>query len=227
MFGLVFAIIVSVGLPFLVLLYTFVKKRYLPFLLGVIAFVGSQLLIRIPILEFLQGHSTAYSMFRALHPILFAIVLGLSAGIVEGIGRFIMMRFFMKQRNWGAGFLFGAGHGGIEAIVFVGVNAIVFLFSPLAGLYSSDFLIGGLERFFAMMLHIGLSIMVLQGIVQKKFRYVLLAILIHGFVDSLVGILPQIIPASYVLFVIEASVAIIALAVFTYGLLIKRKGVLQ
>src|SRR5690625_1133151 len=129
-------------------------------------------------------------MFSAMQPVLFAVVIGLSAGVFEEMARFIIMRFFMKQRDWKSGFLFGAGHGGIEAILFVGINSVVSLFSPAVIAYSTDFFIGGIERFFALLLHIGLSIIVLQGVVQKKFRYVIFAILIHGFVDSLIGILP-------------------------------------
>src|SRR5699024_7393529 len=158
-------------------------------------------------------------------PVLFVILIGLSAGLVEGIARFVMMRFFMKQRDWQSGFLFGAGHGGIEAILFVGISAVTLLFSPSVFVYSTDYLIGGIERFFAMLLHIGLSIMILQGIVQKKFLYVIVAILIHGCIDSLIGILPLFLPADYVLVSLEISLAIIALAVFSYSISIKRKGV--
>lgn len=208
-------------------LYACVKKRYIPFLLGILAFIGSQVLIRIPLLQYLQGNSTAYSMFQAMHPVLFAIVIGLTAGIFEEMARFFIMQFFMKQRDWQSGFLFGAGHGGVEAVLFVGISAFTMMFSSTANVYNTEFFIGGIERFFAMLLHIGLSIIVLQGVVQRKFLYVVLAIIIHGFVDALVGILPLFMPPNTVLITLEVSVAIVAIAVFSYSLFIKRKEVLQ
>lgn len=227
MIGIVFAVSISVGLPLIALLYACYKKRYIPFVLGVLAFVGSQVLMRIPILQYLGEHSMLYLMFNATQPVLFAVVIGLSAGIFEELARFIAMRHFMKQRDWKSGLLFGAGHGGIEAVLFVGISAITLMFSSIAVAYNQDFFIGGAERFFAILLHIGLSIIVLQGVVQKRFLYVVFAILIHGFADTLVGILPLYVPQDSVLINLEVMIAIIALAVFSYSLWIKRRGVLQ
>lgn len=226
MLGIIFAVSISIGLPLLVFIYACIKKCYIPFLLGVLAFIGSQVLIRIPLLEYMQVHSTTYLMFSAMRPVLFAIAIGLSAGIFEELARFIMMHLFMKQRDWQSGFLFGAGHGGIEAVLFVGISALTMMFASMAGAYNVDFFIGGIERFFAMLLHIGLSIIVLQSVVQRKFIYVVLAIIIHGFVDALVGILPLFVAPNIALIAVEVSLAITALAVFSYSLSIKRREVL-
>lgn len=228
MAGVIFAAFISIGLPFAALLYACYRKRYFAFILGVLAFVGSQVLLRIPLLQYLEKHSTAYSMFSVTQPVLFAIVIGLSAGIVEELARFVAMRFLMRQRDWKSGFLFGAGHGGIEAVIFVGSNAVLLLFTQTTAIaYNEAYFIGGIERFFAMLLHIGLTIIVLQGIVRKNLLYVVLAIMIHGIVDAFVGILPLYVPKDNVLIVLEVTVAVIALAVFYYSLWIKRKGVLQ
>jgi len=225
--GVIFAIVVSVGLPFIALLYAFYKKRYIPFGLGILAFVVSQVLLRIPLMQYIGQNSASYSMFSVTQPVLFSIVIGLSAGVFEELARFIAMRFLMKQRDWQSGFLFGAGHGGIEAVLFVGISAVSLLLSPSLITSGELYFVGGLERFFAMLLHIGLSIIVLQGVMQKRFLYVILAILIHGLVDALVGIFPIYIPADYVLIAIEGALALIALAVFIYSLRLKRKGVLE
>lgn len=224
--GIFFAVGVSIGLPLMMFIYACYKKRYMPFVLGILAFVGSQVLLRIPILQYLGEHSTAYSMFSATQPVLFAIVIGLSAGVFEELARFIFMTFFMVKRDWKAGFLFGAGHGGIEAVLFVGIGAFTLLFSPTAIADNETIFMGGVERFFAMILHIGLSIIVLQGVVQKRFLYVVLAIIIHGFIDALVGIVPLYVSKDYVLIVLEGALVFIALAVLGYSLWIKRKGVL-
>src|SRR5699024_8161099 len=148
----------SIGLPLAAFLYAIKTKRYIPFLLGVLAFISSQVLIRIPLLEYLQAHSSTYLMISVTHPVLFAVMIGLSAGVFEGLARFVMMYFLMKQRDWQSGFLFGAGHGGIEALLFVGLGSVTMLFSPTANVHDLDFFVGGIERFFAMLLHIGLSI---------------------------------------------------------------------
>ncbi len=227
MAGVSFATFISIGLPLIVLVYALSRRRLSAFLFGILAFVGSQVLLRIPLLEYVSTHSTGFVMLSATQPFLFAIVLGLSAGIFEELARYLVMRFLMKRRDWQAGFLFGAGHGGIEAVLFVGIPVITLLLTPSSLTDNATYLVGGVERFFAMMLHIGLSIIVLQGVVRKKFSYVLVAIAIHGFVDSLVGIIPLYVPKAYILPVLEVTVAVIAFAVFYYSLLLKRKGELQ
>lgn len=226
MLGIVFVVCISIGLPLVAFLYTCVKKQYIPFFLGVLAFITSQVLIRIPLLQYLQDHSVSYSIFSAMEPVFFALTIGMSAGVFEELTRYVIMRLFMKQRDWQSGFLFGTGHGGIEAVLFVGISALTMMFSLAANDYNINLFIGGIERFFAMLLHIGLSIIVLQGVVQRKFLYVVLAIFIHGFVDALIGIVPLIMPPNTALISLEFTVAITALAVFKYSLLIKRRGVL-
>ncbi|QWU45672.1 YhfC family glutamic-type intramembrane protease [Bacillus sp. NP247] len=225
--GLIFTAMISCGLPLIALLYAFWKKRYIPYMLGVLAFVVSQVLIRIQILKYLGENSTSFSMFSAMQPVLFAVALSLSAGIFEEIARFIVMRYFMKQRDWQSGFLFGAGHGGIEAVLIVGIPVVSFLLTQTVVQGSENYYIGGIERIFAMVLHVGLSFIVLQAVVQKKFRFVIIAILIHGAVNTLAGIIPLYVPANSEIFVVEVTLAICALLVFSYSLLLKRKGVLK
>jgi len=58
------------------------------------------------------------------------------------------------------------------------------LYDQLVNSQSTDFLIGGLERIFAITIQIALSIVVLYGVRKKNFLYLLLAILLHGVVDS-------------------------------------------
>lgn len=166
--GLIFTTMISFGLPLIALLYAFWKKRYIPYMLGILAFVVSQILIRIPILNYLNGTSTDFQMFSVMQPILFAVLLSISAGIFEEIARFIAMRYFMKQRDWQSGFLFGAGHGGIEAVLIVGIPVISLLLSQTVIQNGDSYYLGGIERIFAMVLHVGLSFIVLQAVVQKN-----------------------------------------------------------
>lgn len=224
--GILFAVAISIGLPIVLFVYAWTQKKYIAFLLGVLTFVGSQILFRLPILAYLQTHSASYLMFNTMHPVIFAIVIGLSAGIVEELARFIMMSLFIKQGDWRSGFFFGAGHGGIEAVLLVGISALIMLFTQSDAIQQVDFIIGGIERFFAILLHIGLSIIVLQGVKQRKYFYIVIAIIIHGFIDALVGILPLFLSPNHALLAVEVALVITSVAVMIYSLFIKRRGVL-
>lgn len=59
------------------------------------------------------------------------------------------MRYFMKQRDWQSGFLFGAGHGGIEAVLIVGIPVISLLLSQTVIQNGDSYYLGGIERIFA------------------------------------------------------------------------------
>lgn len=223
--GLIFTTMISFGLPLVALLYAVWKKHYIPYMLGVLAFVVSQILIRIPILNYVNGTSTNFQMFSVMQPVLFVLLLSLSAGIFEEIARFIAMRYFMKQRDWQSGFLFGAGHGGIEAVLIVGIPVISLLLSQTVIQNGGSYYFSGIERIFAMVLHIGLSIIVLQAVVQKKFRYVVYAILIHGVANALASIILLYVQGKSGIILSEVSIAICALFVFSYSFILKRKGV--
>ncbi|MGE7859550.1 YhfC family glutamic-type intramembrane protease [Bacillus mobilis] len=223
--GLIFTTMISFGLPLVALLYAFWKKRYIPYMLGVLAFVVSQILIRIPILNYVNGTSTNFQMFSVMQPVLFVLLLSLSAGIFEEIARFIAMRYFMKQRDWQSGFLFGAGHGGIEAVLIVGIPVISLLLSQTVIQNGDSYYLAGIERIFAMVLHIGLSIIVLQAVIQKKFRYVVYAILIHGTANAIASIIPLYVQGKNGIILSEVSIAICAVLVFSYSFILKRKGV--
>jgi uncharacterized membrane protein YhfC len=145
------------------------------------------------------------------NPWIFAIYGGLAAGIFEETGRLIAFKFFLKKhRQWKDGFGYGIGHGGIEAMLLAGFAAINNLVYSLAinkgnfdsligsklppdtaeqlknSLINSHwtlFLISGIERCFAIAIQIGLSILVIYAVKNRKYIYYLLAILIHGLID--------------------------------------------
>lgn len=224
MVGILFAILVSIGIPLALFIYAVVNKQVGPFLLGLATFVLSQMFFRIPIIQLLTVYSSAYTMFSATNPVVFSILLALSAALVEEVGRFVAMRFLLKNPSWTSGVLFGAGHGGIEAIIFVGITALVLLFSANSGMYGLDYFIGGIERLFAILLHISLSLLVLRSVSERRISLLFLAIFFHTFVNSLVGIVPIYVRGEMSLVIIELSLAIIALGLFIYQLILKRKG---
>ena len=128
------------------------------------------------------------------------IFLGLTAGIFEEIGRYLGFKIALKNnRRWIDGIAFGIGHGGIEAILLSGVTNLKNLFmaiskvdgNVLSVLNSNGpyILLSGIERLFAIFIHIGLTMIILYGINKNKKRYLFLAIIIHGFIDFMVLLL--------------------------------------
>lgn len=136
------------------------------------------------------------------------VVLTLTSGLFEEGARYLILRWGAKGvRDWKEGLMYGAGHGGIEAILIVGGTAIsnvVLLFTADAVLAQITQLspeqaaaataqidavraltwlpvaLGIWERVVAITLHIGLSLLVLLGVLRRNFRLVLAAMLIHA-----------------------------------------------
>lgn len=160
---------------------------FLSFLAGVGSFVVSQLVLRIPILSFLGTHSVSYAALMSSSIIVSYGFAALTAGLFEETGRLVGLAVFRKGKvSWMDTFAFGLGHGGIEAVWVMcqsqGVLACVL--NGLAEFFPEQMLAVALERLFAMMFHIGLTFVVMQGIrAGRKFRFWLLAVLIHAAVD--------------------------------------------
>jgi Predicted membrane protein len=166
------------------------KASWKAFVLGIAVFTVFQLFTRIPILQALQNNPS-YILFAQTGGLLYAILLALSAGVFEEMGRFVGMQFFMrKELSWKNGVAYGLGHGGVEAFVLVGIPYIQALGALIAGdpKYMGTppymFLVGGVERVFAVAIHIGMTMLVLYAVKQKKISYLLLAILFHTVVDT-------------------------------------------
>lgn len=189
----IFCILVSFGVPLAALILAARKKEHYvkPFLIGALTFFISQILLRLPLLQLWLAHQSWFMVLPVQNPWLYSLLLGFSASVFEEIGRYLAFRFLLKKNlRWFDGVVFGAGHGGIEAILLVGINYIAMLF--LYGTTPGDpamILFAGLERLSAMASHIGMSMLVLQSVRKRRIIYLLLALFIHGFMDSGIGIL--------------------------------------
>lgn len=144
--------------------------------------------------------------------LLVALFLGLSAGVFEESGRYLAYRFWAKNgRSWSDALMMGAGHGGIEAILLVGLPGlinVVFLALWQAGAFrelippeqvatiqaAADTLfgvplhlslLGFAERVFALCFHIAASVMVLQVFRRRQIRWLFLAIGWHTLFNAL------------------------------------------
>ncbi|MBN8210515.1 YhfC family intramembrane metalloprotease [Bacillus sp. NTK071] len=147
----------------------------------------------------------------ANYPWLFGLYGGMAAGIFEEVGRFLLFIWLLKKyREYKDGLSFGIGWGGIEAIVLmltVGLPNILFAYMINAGTFEvnlgvqlaadeiatlketilnqgiSFYLLGAVERFFAVFMQIAFSLWGLYAAIKGKFIYVLYAVLIHAAID--------------------------------------------
>ena len=223
-YGAVFNILIMLVLPLGFLLLICLRKkwrRYLPaFFLGVLTFLVTQVLLRIPLLQLLEAQPK-FILFKHTNSILYFLFLGLTAALFEETGRYLVLRFLMKKhRTLTDGIVFGLGHGGLEAML-IGANNVFLLFgtTALVGLSFGGVAMAGVERLLALCLHVGLSVMVLQAVNLRKPLWLVFAILLHAAVDTGVGVLQY---AGVSLWVIEGYIAIFSLGLLGYTLVLWR-----
>lgn len=200
------------------------RPRLLPFAVGILTFLVSQFLTRIPLLGWLQGQLW-FVAFSYSNPALSSAVMGFSAGVFEEVGRWVFILLLLrKSRTWQDAVAFGLGHGGLEA-GWIGVMNLQAIFTQpvsIAAAQPYDILLSSFERLFAVILHVGLTILVMRGLVYAKARpvWLLVAILIHGLVDTSIGILLNMWGMSVYLF--EGLFAIVTLALLAWGFALKK-----
>jgi len=178
-------------------------------LIGALIFLFFQILTRLPLLGYLSKNAW-YVEFSMKYYFLFGFLLALSAGLFEEIGRYIGFKFFLKNHlTWENGIAYGIGHGGLES-VFIGtaflndliISIVINTGHTIPGLTQSivsilteapsyQFLIGGIERVFAFPGQVGFSLIVLYAVKNKKFSFLLLAILLHTILDFIAVVLAK------------------------------------
>jgi uncharacterized membrane protein YhfC len=195
------------------------KKGWRLFWIGAATFVFSQVL-HIPFNAWVNPIFKQFGFIAlpvALQKSLLSAFLGLSAGIFEELSRYLMYRWWAKEaRSWGAGLLVGAGHGGIEAILFgllalygytqmliakgVDISTLVaparveLAKAQILAYWSTPWyltMLGALERSFAICLHLACSVLVLQAVIRGKFWWVGIAILFHALADGVAVFVSQ------------------------------------
>ncbi len=152
------------------------------FLAGVLSFTVSQLVLRIPLLQFVEKNWDWWMLLPYTNRVLYYAILGLTAGLFEETGRWLAFGLVKRKKerlDWRDSLALGLGHGGVEA-VWVAVTGLMASGSAAAG---SMLLLGGMERIFAMILHLGFTFLILKGTTGKKFCWWLLAVVCHGLVD--------------------------------------------
>lgn len=177
-----FTLLVSLLLPLFISIYLIIRSKsyFKPIIVGVLTFLIFQVFTRIYILQVILPTQVWYILFTYDYPILYAFLLSLTAGLFEEIGRYIMMKYILRKMDIKKALAFGLGHGGIEAILFVGIALV--LTNPML-IDSQQLLMSGLERFSAIIFHLGFSVLVYQMIFRSKKFNLLYAISLHTLVN--------------------------------------------
>ena len=244
--GMVISLIISLGLPIALLILTCkkLKAKMTSFIIGCAVFVVFAL-----VLESLL-HSvvlTATGTLLTGNIILYGLYGGLAAALFEETGRLIAMKFFMKESlNKQNSVMYGIGHGGIEAILLVGLTYISNLMTALMinsgamqasmelvdanlqqttfqqlkvlwELPSWQFYIAGIERLIAITLQISLSVLVYKAVSAKSRKFWFLAFGIHFAVDFLTVVITGLGAPIWIVEVLLFA-AVVFVARYTYNL---------
>lgn len=104
--------------------------------LGAAGFFVMQIIIRTPILSVL-GMNKAFNDFAADNYLVYVVILAFTAGLFEVVGRYAVAKLLKNKLSCKMGIAAGLGHGGIEAMVLIGmtyINNILYAFMINSGL---------------------------------------------------------------------------------------------
>lgn len=242
--GVICSIVLSVGVPLALLIVGKVKyqAKISSFFIGagtffLFAMVFEQLLHYLVVL--------VCGLNAQSNPWLYYVYAAAAAAVFEETGRILAMKFWMKKRlDFPNALMYGFGHGGIEAVLLVGLTNISTLrsmlminsgamqnvlaalpaesasqtLSQLSSLWTTPaslFFVSGIERLGAMTLHIGLSLLIYRAVTSGKRGIAALAYGIHFAVDFFAVAFAAVLPV-YLL-----ELIVLALAVGTLVLSLK------
>jgi uncharacterized membrane protein YhfC len=169
-----------------------------------------QVATRIPVIQFAQAAGGA--VLRPSSPLFWAWIVftAFTAGACEEVGRWVGYRWLMRdhERTWPVGVMYGLGHAGLESMLLVaGLSAVSLI--GLLSLTAADLaqlsderrtavttqlailaaqpgwfpLLGAWERACTIVIHVCLSVMVLQVFRRGSIVWLWLAIATHTFVN--------------------------------------------
>lgn len=143
------------------------------------------------------------------------VVMLATSGLFEESTRWIVMRYWAKRvRTWDEGIGFGLGHGGIEALLLLGIAAVNNFFlainpdmlkaqveaagdpealnalneqlTALNELSLTFVAMSWYERLLAISLHVALSVLIMRGVRERRWQLWLIAVIAHVAFNSLV-----------------------------------------
>ena len=139
----IFTLMASLVLPVVILIVLAAKNKkqgiVSAWLLGATGFFVTQILIRMPVLTALQNQSW-FITFSQNHLFLYAFSLAFTAGLFELAGRYGVAKILQKKLTHKRALAAGLGHGGIEAMILVGmtyVNNLIYIFMINSGSFDA------------------------------------------------------------------------------------------
>lgn len=118
---------ISLILPVIVLIVYALKNRKQgvagAWFLGAAGFFVTQIVIRVPILSTLSL-MPGFMAFAENHYVVYSLMLGLTAALFEVVGRYASAKILSRNLTFTRGFAAGLGHGGIEAIILIGMTYV-------------------------------------------------------------------------------------------------------
>lgn len=209
---------IAVFLPLVLFLFLRRKKGagVAPLLVGAASFLLFALVLESAAHGFVFANDAAHAFLRS-QPWIYALYVGLMAGLFEESGRLVSFYFVLRRHNSiGDALAYGVGHGGLEAILLVGVTMLnnlvlsimirvsglehvtaMFSQNPAAlqgvqALVGTDFILflaGGLERIIALAFHLAASVLVWMAATGRgPWGLYFLAILFHACLNFPAGL---------------------------------------
>jgi uncharacterized membrane protein YhfC len=179
---------------------------------GALAFALSQLFTRVPATQVAQYFLRDTLRASALALNLWLVFLSLTAGLLEETARLLAFKHPLKDfRRWKDAVGFGLGHGGLESALLIAGLALIGLINAMvltrmdlstlpltpeqleqvrtakvqvAALRWWEPLLGAYERVGALVLHVALSVLVLQRFVRDQRRWYWLAVGLHALANQ-------------------------------------------
>lgn len=125
--GIIVTLIITLLGPIIAAIVYSVKNKgkgvWKAWLLGAAGFFVLQVLIRIPVLNVL-GTFPWFQRFAENHYMVYCLILAMTAALFEVVARFAVAKILQKNMNYQQGVAAGLGHGGIEAIILIGMTYI-------------------------------------------------------------------------------------------------------
>lgn len=106
------------------------KGIWTAWLLGAAGFFVTQIMVRVPIVSILSS-TEGFNSFVENNYVLYGFILAFTAGLFELVGRYAVAKIMSKNLTPERSLAAGLGHGGIEAIVIIGMSYIANLIMAL------------------------------------------------------------------------------------------------
>lgn len=243
--GIIFSLVLAVGIPILLCIVMRVKEKadLSSFFIGCGTFVLAAMILEQmlhAVVITLAGETLTGNIF------LYGLYGGIAAAVFEETGRFIAMKYVMKNRlNRKNALMYGVGHGGAEAILLIGLTYLSNLMTAfminngqlqasldvlndtqkeatlqsLSTLWTSPsylFYMSGVERVFAIALQIAFSVLMYKAVKLGEKKYILLAMGTHFFIDFVSVIASNYLP----IWIVELILLLmtVAMVYYTYRL---------